>query len=84
MWGVFLSRMTPELLHPLLRLLRLLGKPEDSAVLAFLVAPGDSLPLWRSEQGVQLERMALSDGLCQRRREGRHLAERELLPSRFR
>ncbi len=29
--GVFLSRMTPELLDPVLRLLRLLGKPEDNA-----------------------------------------------------
>jgi hypothetical protein len=35
--GVFVSRTTPELLDAVLRLLRLLGKPEDSAVLAPLL-----------------------------------------------
>jgi AraC-like DNA-binding protein len=60
--GVFLSRMTPELLDPLLRLLRLLGKPEDSAVLAPLLHREILYRLWRSEQGEQLERMAQSNG----------------------
>jgi len=60
--GVFLGRMTPELLDPLLRLLRLLGKPEDSAVLAPLLHREILYRLWRSEQGEQLERMAQSDG----------------------
>ena len=60
--GVFLSRMTPELLDPVLRLLRLLGKPEDSAVLAPLLHREILYRLWRSERGEQLERMAQSDG----------------------
>src|ERR1700721_4152749 len=60
--GAFLSRMTPELLDPVLRLLRLLGKPEDSAVLAPLLPREILYRLWRSEQGEQLERMAQSDG----------------------
>jgi AraC-like DNA-binding protein len=60
--GVFLSRMTPELLDPVLRLLRLLGKPEDSAVLAPLLQREILYRLWRSDQGGQLERMAQSDG----------------------
>jgi hypothetical protein len=55
--GVFLSSMTPELLDPVLRLLRLLGKPEDSAVLAPLLQREILYRLWRSEQGEQLERM---------------------------
>jgi hypothetical protein len=54
--------MTPELLDPVLRLLRLLGKPEDSAVLAPLLHREILYRLWRSEQGEQLERMAQSDG----------------------
>ena len=81
--GVFLSRMTPELLDPVLRLLRLLGKPEDSAVLAPLLQREILYRLWRSEQGEQLERMAQADGQCQRRRESRHLAERELRQAIF-
>jgi AraC-like DNA-binding protein len=60
--GVFLSRMTPELLDPVLRLLRLLGKPEDSAVLTPLLQREILYRLWRSEQGEQLERMAQADG----------------------
>jgi len=60
--GVFLSRMTPELLDPVLRLLRLLGKPEDSAVLAPLLQREILYRLWRGEQGEQLERMAQADG----------------------
>ena len=60
--GVFLSRMTPELLDPVTRLLRLLGKPEDSAVLAPLLQREILYRLWRSEQGARLERMAQSDG----------------------
>ena len=56
--GVFLSRMTPELLDPVLRLLRLLGKPEDGAVLAPLLQREILYRLLRSEQGEQLERMA--------------------------
>jgi AraC-like DNA-binding protein len=60
--GLFLSRMTPELLDPVLRLLRLLGKPEDSAVLAPLLHREILYRLWRSERGEQLERMAQSDG----------------------
>jgi AraC-like DNA-binding protein len=60
--GVFLSRMTPELLEPVLRLLRLLGKPEDSAVLAPLLHREILYRLWRGEQGEQLERMAQADG----------------------
>jgi len=60
--GVFLSRMTPELLDPVLRLLRLLGKPEDSAVLAPLLQREILYRLLRGEQGEQLERMAQSDG----------------------
>jgi AraC-like DNA-binding protein len=59
--GVFLSRMTPELLDPVLRLLKLLGKPEDSAVLAPLLQREILYRLWRCEQGEQLERMAQSD-----------------------
>jgi hypothetical protein len=49
--GVFLSRMTPELLDPVLRLLTLLGKPEDSAVLAPLLQREILYRLWRGEQG---------------------------------
>ena len=60
--GVFLSRMTPELLDPILRLLRLLGKPEDAAVLAPLLHREILYRLWRGEQGEQLERMAQADG----------------------
>ena len=60
--SVFLSRMTPELLDPVLRLLRLLGKPEDSAVLAPLLHREILYRLWRGEQGEQLERMAQADG----------------------
>jgi AraC-like DNA-binding protein len=60
--GVFLSRMMPELLDPVLRLLMLLGKPEDSAVLAPLLQREILYRLWRGEQGEQLERMAQSDG----------------------
>jgi AraC-like DNA-binding protein len=60
--GAFRGRMTPELLDPVLRLLRLLGKPEDSAVLAPLLQREILYRLWRSEQGEQLERMAQSDG----------------------
>ena len=60
--GAFIGRMTPELLDPVLRLLRLLGKPEDSAVLAPLLQREILYRLWRSEQGEQLERMAQSDG----------------------
>jgi len=43
-------------------LLRLLGKPEDAAVLAPLWHREILYRLWRSEQGEQLERMAQSDG----------------------
>ena len=58
--GVFLSRMTPELLDPVLRLLRLLGRPGDSAVLAPLLQREILYRLWRGEQGEQLEkRMAM-------------------------
>jgi AraC-like DNA-binding protein len=60
--GVFLSRMTPELLDPVLRLLRLLGKPEDSAVLAPLLQREILYRLWRGEHGEQPERMAQADG----------------------
>jgi AraC-like DNA-binding protein len=60
--GVFLSRMTPELLDPVLRMLRLLGKPEDSAVLAPLLQREILYRLWRGEQGEQLERLAQADG----------------------
>jgi len=60
--GAFVSRMTPELLDPVLRLLRLLGKPEDSAVLAPLLQREILYRLWRGEQGEQLERMAQADG----------------------
>jgi len=60
--GVFLSTMMPELLDPVLRLLKLLGKPEDSAVLAPLLQREILYRLWRSERGGQLERMAQSDG----------------------
>jgi len=60
--GVFVSKMTPELLDPVLRLLKLLGKPEDAAVLAPLLHREILYRLWRSEQGEQLERMAQSDG----------------------
>jgi AraC-like DNA-binding protein len=60
--AVFLSRMTPELLDAVLRLLRLLGRPEDSTVLAPLLHREILYRLWRSEQGEQLERMAQSDG----------------------
>jgi AraC-like DNA-binding protein len=60
--GLFLSRMTPELLDAVLRLLRLLGKPEDSAVLAPLLQREILYRLWRGEQGEQLERMAQADG----------------------
>src|ERR1700743_3737509 len=60
--GIFLSRMTPELLDPILRLLRLLGKAEDSAVLAPLLHREILYRLWRGEQGEQLERMAQADG----------------------
>jgi AraC-like DNA-binding protein len=60
--GVYLSRMTPELLDPVLRLLRLLGKPEDSAVLVPLLQREILYRLWRGEQGEQLERMAQADG----------------------
>jgi AraC-like DNA-binding protein len=60
--GVFVSKMTPELLDPVLRLLRLLGKPEDSAVLAPLLQREILYRLWRGEQGEQLERMAQADG----------------------
>jgi AraC-type transcriptional regulator N-terminus len=45
-----------------LRLLRLLGKPEDSVVLAPLLQREILYRLWCSEQGEQLERMAQSDG----------------------
>ena len=81
--SVFLSRMTSELLDPILRLLRLLGKPEDSAVLAPLLHREILYRLWRGEQGEQLERMAQADGNAQRRREGRPLAERELRQALF-
>ena len=54
--------MTSELLDPILRLLRLLGKPEDSAVLAPLLHREILYRLWRGEQGEQLERMAQADG----------------------
>jgi hypothetical protein len=47
--GAFIGRMTPELLDPVLRLLRLLGKPEDSAVLAPLLQREILYRLWRSE-----------------------------------
>jgi transcriptional regulator GlxA family with amidase domain len=60
--GLFLSRMTPELLDPVLRLLKLLGKPEDRAVLAPLSQREILYRLWRGEQGEQLERMAQADG----------------------
>jgi AraC-like DNA-binding protein len=60
--GAFLGRVTPELLDPVLRLLRLLGKPEDSAVLSPLLQREILYRLWRSEQGEQLERMAQADG----------------------
>ena len=60
--SVFLSRMTSELLDPILRLLRLLGKAEDSAVLAPLLHREILYRLWRGEQGEQLERMAQADG----------------------
>jgi AraC-like DNA-binding protein len=60
--GVFVSRMTPELLDPVLRLLGLLGKPEDSIVLAPLLQREILYRLLRGQQGEQLERMAQSDG----------------------
>jgi AraC-like DNA-binding protein len=60
--GVFVSRMTPELLDAMLRLLRLLGKPENTAVLAPLLHREILYRLLRGEQGAQLERMAQSDG----------------------
>jgi AraC-like DNA-binding protein len=60
--GVFVSRMRPELLDAVVRLLRLLGKPEDSAVLAPLLHREILYRLLRGEQGEQLERMAQSDG----------------------
>jgi hypothetical protein len=60
--GVFVSRMTPELLDAVLRLLRLLGKPEDTAVLVLLLHREILYRLWRGEQGEQLKRMAQSDG----------------------
>src|SRR6266403_2190759 len=58
--GVFVSRMTPELLDPVLRLLGLLGKPEDSAVLAPLLQREILYRLLRAAQGEQLQRMAQS------------------------
>ena len=54
--------MTPELLDAVVRLLRLLGKPEDCAVLAPLLHREILYRLLRGEQGEQLERMARSDG----------------------
>ena len=60
--GIFLSRMTPELLDAVLRLLRLLGKPEDCAVLAPLLHREILYRLLRGEQGEQLDRMAQSHG----------------------
>src|SRR5258707_2449747 len=60
--GVFLSRMTPELLDPVLRLLRLLGKPEDSAVLAPLLHREILYAFCGTRQGGHFDRLAQSVG----------------------
>jgi len=72
--GVFLSRMTPELLDPVLRLLRLLGKPEDSAVLAPLLQREILYRLCVASKANNLSECTIG-WQCQRHRESRHLVK---------
>jgi AraC-like DNA-binding protein len=59
--GLYLSRMTADLLDPLIRLLRLLARPQDIPVIAPLLQREVLYRLTQSEQGEHLRRIAQID-----------------------
>ncbi len=56
--GLFLSRMTTDLLDPLIRLLRLIAHPQDIPIIAPLLQREVLYRLTQSEQGEYLRRVA--------------------------
>jgi len=59
--GLRVSPMSPDLLDPVVRLVRLLDRPEDAAILAPLAEREILYRLLRGEQGAMLRQIALSD-----------------------
>lgn len=64
--GLFLSRVDGDLLDPVLRLMRLLDKPRDIAVLAPMIVREIVYRLLLGEQAGQLRQIALADSQTQR------------------
>ncbi len=64
--GLFTDELSPTLLDPLLRLVRLLDSPEDAAALAPLYAREILYRLLKSPDGWRLAQMALVDSQSQR------------------
>ena len=64
--GMFVNRLSGEMLDAVLRLLRLVETPEDIAVLAPLVKREIFYRLLRNGQGARLRQMALQDSQTQR------------------
>jgi AraC-like DNA-binding protein len=64
--GLFISRMTPDLLEAVIRMLRLLKCPRDVEFLAPLVRQEILYRLLCGEHGAQLERIAQINGLTHR------------------
>jgi AraC-like DNA-binding protein len=64
--GIFVSRTTPELLDAVIRLLRMLKSPQDSAVLAPLLHQEILYRLVSGPQGTQLERIARTESEAHR------------------
>lgn len=64
--ALFLSRMGPDLLDPLLRLLRLLARPLDIPVMAPLLHREILYRLTQSEQGAHLRRLAVTNSEANR------------------
>lgn len=64
--GLFVSAMTPAMLDAVVRLVRLLGAPEDIPALAPLAGRELMYRLLRSDDGWRLRQIAASDGQARR------------------
>lgn len=64
--GIFTGELTPTLLDPVLRLVKLLDSPDDVAALAPLITREILYRLLKSSDGCRLARMAMTDGHSQR------------------
>jgi AraC-like DNA-binding protein len=64
--GIFTGELSPTLLEPLLRLVKLLDAPEDLAALAPLITREILYRLLRSDDGWRLAQMAVVDSHSQR------------------